>query len=548
MYTDAVSTRFSVPLGVIGGPERPENDFLNVDDVRAAAGFRKRPHDKSWVPRRLREQWITVIHGLLPERYRSRMFAPPSPPLFTPPPLTSRERDTLNISPIGFPPSRPSSPGGLVVGGGTLNARSTLSDYFATLTSAQGGKPGSGGHASGGGSRAGSPPSSLQRPRFDPHSSSSGTLNLMLTGGGGGGGVGAGARPNTVSGLIRLKRPRSRADGRLSKAGSPGGGGTLSQTIAIVRSTTPLHPTLKSSASAPSLDDFEETRSRRSPHATTSSFRSLSGVAGTVAEEDFGFEAVPLNMQQSMSMASLGEGSSNGNISRGGTTFGGFSPVRAPQASSSHLFSATSPSLDNNNNKNSSMGGLSASSLSPVRGLSSSATFPGSPVFGFQGLESYGKLSKMLSTSSINAANNGLAIKAYNAAQSAAAQRPATAQYDTVTGRATVFAHFQKQVGETAREVLQDNKGWANKVDAAEKRLVAQDKAGREYLVKKGLKPPNFFFRPSEIQNRKVEKCVDQDTPVSFFGKSAQGTFNVDEEKPYVHQFRDYKTLPIFYN
>jgi hypothetical protein len=31
---------------------------LNVDDVFAAVGYRKRPHDKKWIPRRMREQWL----------------------------------------------------------------------------------------------------------------------------------------------------------------------------------------------------------------------------------------------------------------------------------------------------------------------------------------------------------------------------------------------------------------------------------------------------------------------------------------------------------
>ncbi len=124
--------------------------------------------------------------------------------------------------------------------------------------------------------------------------------------------------------------------------------------------------------------------------------------------------------------------------------------------------------------------------------------------------------------------------------------RPSTAAtYDTISGKATVFKHFQQQITSTAREVLKDNEGWSNKTDAAEKRLVAQDKVERLYTKERGLADFRAFYTGTSIQTRKNQKCIEQG---SFFGKSPQGTFNVDEEKPYSHEFRDWKSSPIFYN
>jgi len=65
------------------------------------------------------------------------MFAVPSPPLNTGPSLTSRERDHLNISPIGFASSRPSSPGS--VHSSLSRPTTSLSEYFSQLSSEGGG-------------------------------------------------------------------------------------------------------------------------------------------------------------------------------------------------------------------------------------------------------------------------------------------------------------------------------------------------------------------------------------------------------------------------
>jgi hypothetical protein len=167
MFLDAASTKFTQP-GNESRSYAAQIDTgaatINMTDVVAALGFRKNPRDKKWVPRRMREQvsknvclcergraftisqpaatphpkplllsphhptlqWILLIAGLLPKNHRDRLFAPSPSPFFTPPTLTSRERDSLNMSPIGFVSSRPSSRPG--------SPSETLSGYFSGLT------------------------------------------------------------------------------------------------------------------------------------------------------------------------------------------------------------------------------------------------------------------------------------------------------------------------------------------------------------------------------------------------------------------------------
>ena len=70
MFLDAASTQFSTP----NTSQHPNTKFstINLADVVAACGFRKRTHDKKWIPRRLRSEWITLISGLLPSNHRDR--------------------------------------------------------------------------------------------------------------------------------------------------------------------------------------------------------------------------------------------------------------------------------------------------------------------------------------------------------------------------------------------------------------------------------------------------------------------------------------------
>lgn len=205
-FRDASSTRFASPLTVQPPTEQNQHKGqLNVDDVFAAVGYRKRPHDKKWIPRRMREQWLVLIRGLLPPGIKDRMFAAPSPPLNTAPSLTSRERDILNISPIGFVSSRPSSPGSQL-----SRPATSLSEYFSQISSPSNHNNSSlqhSGHSGGGGGGV----SKKQRIRFPqdldmPHNPNPNRRGVS----------GGGQRSPSVSSIMWKKRPRSRADGRVS--------------------------------------------------------------------------------------------------------------------------------------------------------------------------------------------------------------------------------------------------------------------------------------------------------------------------------------------
>ena len=96
------------------------------------------------------------------------------------------------------------------------------------------------------------------------------------------------------------------------------------------------------------------------------------------------------------------------------------------------------------------------------------------------------------------------------------------------------------------KQTLSDNKGYSNmNRDAHEKRLIAAERGMKAYLRENSQENLEANYRGTSIQKDKSTACVFQQ---GFFGKSAQGTFKVDDEKPYVHQFRDYSSNPIFYN
>jgi hypothetical protein len=82
-------------------------------------------------------------------------------------------------------------------------------------------------------------------------------------------------------------------------------------------------------------------------------------------------------------------------------------------------------------------------------------------------------------------------------------------------------------------------------MDAFEKRLEAGEKDTRDWLVKHSLNNFSALNHANDIQKDKVVASRFQK---GFFGKSNQGSFEIDEEKPYKHEFRDWKRLPVFYN
>ncbi len=448
MFLDASSTRFASPTGV-----QPDSrkDRLNLDDIVQASGFRKRSHDKKWIPRRMREQWIALIQGLLPEQKRGRLFGPSSSPLFTPPALTSRERDSLNVSPIGFVSSRPSSPG------------SSLSGYFSTIdNNARGSR-------------------TLQKPRFVNASNNSlqGSRSLASLSGGSRSPI---RREPSVSSLMLKRRPRSRADGRLS-TGAPTDADSNSLAADIVRSTTPHSASFFSGR----LHTAGSVMTGRSKMSSPDPFMSAPGS--------------PIPPSTAMSTLSA-----------------------ASDFSRASGHSASLPWHD-------------ATSLA--------GSFAETPVFGFESQISHGKLKKLLMNSSELMEQTSTGLKSFEATKKKRSKPKQKPEYETICGRATVSKQWHKFLLKDAQQLLKDNKGWHNKTDAHEKRLIAQDREDRAYLRRERKKDVNLFFHPESIQGLKNRTCQDQQ---NFFGKSNQGTFRVDEEKPYDHEFRDWERLPVFYN
>jgi len=120
--------------------------------------------------------------------------------------------------------------------------------------------------------------------------------------------------------------------------------------------------------------------------------------------------------------------------------------------------------------------------------------------------------------------------------------------YDISCGNATVQKQWSRKVVNNAKDVLEDNRGWSNKSDAHEKRLIEEDKNERTYLRSNELKNFRAHYITPELQNDKVLACKFQR---NFWGKSNQGTFLINEEKPYIHTFRDVdmivtKDKPLF--
>ena len=108
--------------------------------------------------------------------------------------------------------------------------------------------------------------------------------------------------------------------------------------------------------------------------------------------------------------------------------------------------------------------------------------------------------------------------------------------YDISCGNATVQKQWSRKIVIDAKDVLEDNRGWSNKSDAHEKRLIEEGKRERGYLRSHSLSNFRAHYMPPELQSDKVKACKFQ---TNFWGRSNQGTFQVNEEKPYIHAFRD---------
>ena len=394
---------------------------------------------------------------VVPRAAVPRLFAPSPSPIFTPPALTSRERDTLNASPLGFVSSRPSSPG------------STLSGYFSALPgpSPSRNTPTSA-HAS-----------TLQKPRFVNASPSSRYHNAYDSS--------TLKSSASVASIMMKKRPRSRADGRPSSISRFDDRNKQSQNLAydIIRATTP-HSTGATNL-ARQQSSFASSSPLR-PSTSTSTLNSLSRASSSFA--DF----MGISYQSP--------------------------PHKAASVSSSPQFTMESSSIMTDNSSSS------------------------SPIFAFSDQSTHSQLGSMIrNTSTIqDQQSNGLRNWHKSKLKKVKTTKPA---YSTICGKATVNANWRLQMAQNARTGIEDNKGWSNKMDAFEKRLEAKDRETRNYLKKKQLSQFNTYFQIDDIQADKRNSCI---RIRNFFGKSAQGTFNIDEEKPYLHTFRDWERMPIFHN
>ncbi|GMH47492.1 hypothetical protein TrVE_jg4872 [Triparma verrucosa] len=459
MYLDALQTNFPQP---VNQSTRPYKDKINIDDIISAIGFRKKSHDKTWVPRKMRDEWIILIEGLLPAGHRDRLFAPSPSPLFTPPALTNRERDTLNVSPIGFISSRPSSPG------------STLSGYFSKQMSKGVGQQSS--HTS-----------SLQKPRFinqnnsrtnsRANSRAGGSRSSRMRGGthNNSGFTSPIHRSPSVASILLKQRPRSRADGRLASISTEDTSST-NMAFDIVRATT--------------------------PHLASARGMSGSMTGGRPMTTD-GNSTL---LSPSLSTMSLGTVS-------GGNMLG--LTVQSPHETAF-------PSVSNSNN------------LPPT-----------SPVFGFDSSSMNTGLKLMLNNSSILADKKTLGIKKYKQKKLKESMPVTKPEYVTVCGKATVSQKWRHQINKNAQQTLADNKGWSNKSDAHEKRLLWQDQQDLKWLRDHGKSQFDSFIHAQTLQAHKNNVAASQ---AGFFGKCNQGTFEINEPKPYIHEFRDWDRLPVFYN
>ena len=230
------------------------------------------------------------------------------------------------------------------------------------------------------------------------------------------------------------------------------------------------------------------------------------------------------------------------------------------RATTPHLASARS--MASPISKGGMSGSLSAPSLSTFGG--SSADFldvsvyephttgssigglpPASPVFNFASISMNNSLKSSLNNTSLLADKKTLGINKYKQMKFESLKPKSKPEYTTVCGKATVSRKWTKQMSLNAQQVLTDNKGWSNKTDAHEKRLEWQDREDRRWLREHNKSHFNSFIHAETLQAHKNKVSAGQ---AGFFGKCNQGSFEIDEEKPYKHEFRDWDRLPVFYN
>ncbi|GMH53572.1 hypothetical protein TL16_g01480 [Triparma laevis f. inornata] len=170
---------------------------------------------------------------------------------------------------------------------------------------------------------------------------------------------------------------------------------------------------------------------------------------------------------------------------------------------------------------------------------------PTSPVFGFGSSTMNNGLKSMLNNSSILADKKTLGIKKYKQKKLMASMPVMKPEYVTVCGKATVSRKWSSQMTKNAQQVLADNKGWSNKSDAHEKALEWQDQQDLKWMRENGKSQFDSFIHAETLQAHKNGVAAGQ---AGFFGKCNQGTFEINEPKPYIHEFRDWARLPVFYN
>ena len=465
---------------------------LNVDDVFAAVGYRKRPHDKKWIPRRMREQWLVLIRGLLPPGIKDRMFAAPSPPLNTAPSLTSRERDILNISPIGFVSSRPSSPGSQL-----SRPATSLSEYFSQISSPSNHNNSSlqhSGHSGGGGGGV----SKKQRIRFPqdldmPHNPNPNRRGVS----------GGGQRSPSVSSIMWKKRPRSRADGRVSASSDAT---SMSQVDDIMHVTMngeglgemggeslslSLSMSNSMSNSMPNMSDF---------YSLTSPIKTSTMSRGSLGSPVFGFEGQGVHQKLNKQLRNTSQKRADGRVSASSdaTSMSQVDDIMHVTMNGEGLGEmggeSLSLSLSMSNSMSNSMPNMSDfySLTSPIKTSTMSRGSLGSPVFGFEGQGVHQKLNKQLRNTSQKSERQSSVVKTFSQNQKVKKerervnQRPKTVagreyletikikqrekSYDISCGNATIQKKWSKKIVVNAKDVLEDNRGWSNKTDAHEKR------------------------------------------------------------------------------
>ena len=145
-----------------------------------------------------------------------------------------------------------------------------------------------------------------------------------------------------------------------------------------------------------------------------------------------------------------------------------------------------------------------ASPIKTSRGGGSSLP-PTSPVFGFTGQQSHQRLSKQLTNGSQKASRQSQVVRTFSIKKTERAKtagenrRPKTEAgreylrekqikkmeegYDISCGNATVQAQWSRKIVSNAKDVLEDNRGWSNKSDAHEKRLMQEGRRDIQYVV-----------------------------------------------------------------